>query len=68
LVSAGPSALRASPALAPLRKPSHRSAMNPDTEPPADAAPTHDDLVKGLLSHLRLLVEFFRAFLPEVLE
>jgi len=42
--------------------------MNPDPEPPGDAAPTHDDLVKGLLSQLRLLVEFFRAFLPEVLE
>jgi len=42
--------------------------MNPDPEPPADAAPTHDDLVKGLLSQPRLLVEFFRAFVPEVLE
>jgi len=42
--------------------------MNPESEPPDDAAPTQDDLVKGLRSHPRLLVEFFRAFVPEVLE
>jgi len=33
-----------------------------------DAIPTHDDLIKGFLSQIRLLVEFFRAFVPEVLQ
>ncbi len=33
-----------------------------------DAAATHDDLVKALLSQPRLLADFFRAFVPEVLE
>lgn len=32
------------------------------------ASPTHDDLIKTLLSQPRLLIDFFRAFVPEVLE
>lgn len=38
------------------------------SEPPEPQNPTHDDLIKGLLSRPRLLAEFFRAFVPEVLE
>lgn len=33
----------------------------------SDKPPTHDDLIKDLLSQARLLPEFFRAFVPEVL-
>ncbi len=35
---------------------------------PEAPVPTRDDLIKALLSQPRLLVEFFRAFVPEVLE
>lgn len=38
------------------------------TEPPENPGPTHDDLIKGLLLRPKLLAEFFRGFLPEVLE
>lgn len=38
------------------------------SEPPEPQNPTHDDLIKGLLSRPRLLAEFFHAFVPEVLE
>ncbi len=33
-----------------------------------DPAPTHDDLIKTLLSQPRLLIDFLRAFVPGVLE
>ncbi len=34
----------------------------------AASDPTHDDLIKTLLSQPRLLVDFFKAFVPDVLE
>jgi len=35
---------------------------------PSDPTPSHDDLIKKFLLQPRLLVEFFRAFLPQALE